>query len=456
MFSSKAKSGSRLANFSPASSGWLTAALDPFHDFQYQVRGLPDERSAPSVVQVHNQTVTLTAPTSAAAGNWDGTVIYTGFNSVIGDTGGLLAVTSGGVHAYDSGALSTGRPSGALDYWSGAAGSAFKVGAPTTVGDTNGCLGSVLSTDRCRLISVGFEVHNTTAMIAKQGSLTVAQLPDPATDATTIAYFDTNVAPIDPYTTQADRGCIFAATVAPLRSVPGSNTWAAEEGVYAIPRMTAPPKDIVLLGSAAGGVFSRTPVFYDSNGLIASPCPRGTPVLDGFAVPTFHARNPSGFSPMQVWFSGMSPSTSLTITFRTIVEYFPALGSTLLPLSEPSPVYDQAVLACYSAVITEAPYAVPVEQNSAGEYFRKVGRIISSALTIGSPLFGSFAPLVAALGQVGHNAFAEPKGNGSPQKAPFKPKIQVMYTKPKRPSIQAVYVKKDEAGAGARQLRRLK
>lgn len=422
-------SNKNLASFSPNSQGWLTAALDPYHDYQYAVNGLPDERSAPSVVQIHNQTITIAAPASAAAGNFDASVIYTGFNSQIGNPNRNMTQPWSAQHEYDSTALSAGRPTGALDIWAGAAGSALTVGAPIAVGDVYAALGSVLSTDRCRLIAVGFEVHNTTAAINRQGSLTVAQLPDVGTDCSTVVYVDTAAAPIPHYYTQADRGAVIASTVAPLLAVPGSQTWMAEEGVYAVPRMTLVPRDLVFY--EANGFAGRTTISYDTGGHTATPEPVGIRVDGTNTYPVFNASAPSGFSPLQVFFTGLSNASTLTVTFRTVVEYFPALASPLLPLAEPSPIYDPAVLGLYSAVITEAPYAVPVGQNSAGDYLRKVAHVISEALSITSPMFGSFAPLVKIAAELGKK-FSSPKDKAS--KPPAK-------------------VRKDEAGASAMQSR---
>jgi hypothetical protein len=82
----------------------------------------------------------------------------------------------------------------------------------------------------------------------------------------------------------------------------------------------------------------------------------------------------------------------------------------------------------YSAVIKDAPYAVPVGQNGGGEYFKKVMRVLAQALDLTSPMFGSFAPLVAAAAKVGQRALA--------------------------PAPKSQPVAKREAGAAARQTRK--
>lgn len=402
-----------LAKIHPESQGWLTSALDPFHDFQYDVEGLPDMRTAPSVVQIHNQVYTLTAPPSVTTGLWDATVLYTGFNSLIGSMTYMIDSNSSAVHEWDPTALRTTGPSGSLVVWAGNSGDPFPIGLVSS-NDFKTALGSVKSSDRCRLIGVAYEVHNTTAEIYRQGRVTTAQLADNAKDVKNVAYVNGTYES----DTQADSSALFATSVADLSSVPGSSTWPAADGVYAIPRMIEIPTEIAHYTSG----YNRVPIFYGSGGNSATPEPDGSypcSFLNKF-IPRFPAMSPSGFSPIQSMFTGLSPQTTLTITYRTIVEYFPSTGSALLPLAEPSPTFDPKVFELYSAVIRDAPYAVPVGQNAMGDYFRKVMKILSATLDATTPLFGEYAPLVSlaargtqALSRVGKGKKVSREESGS-------------------------------------------
>lgn len=394
--------------FPEDSENWLIAALDPYHDYQYEVEGLPDERTAPSVVQIHNQSYTLSKPSSAGSGNWDASILFSGFNncitaaseSVISE---MITVPKSSVHWFSKGALVANINNfGSLNLWAGAAGTTMSTGSPITSGDTYFQLGSVLKTDRCRLIGVAFEVTNTTAEIYRQGSITTAMLPDNACDSHNINYHAANVN--NDTHVQADRGLVQACTLQPLLAVPGSSTWAAAEGVYVVPRMTMVPRDIYSFAyvpglSAGAGSPSRVPILYGTDGKTATPEPSGL-YTDTIDQAVFAPMAPNGFSPIQCWFSGLSNQSTLTVTYRTIVEYFPALTSSLLPLATPSPVFDPKVLACYSAVAARAPYAVPVDQNAAGDYFRKILQVLGTGLNLISPTFGAYAPLAQGASQL--------------------------------------------------------
>ncbi len=389
------------------SKDWLIAALDPFHDYQFDCEGLPDERTAPSVVQIHNTQYTLTAPGSALGGNWDASVLFTGFNSsnvLESVAGGMITETSSSVHGYSSSSAAQGHPFGTLNIWAGGAGATMSTGAPALVSnETYEVLNGIQNPDRCRVIGAAFEITNTTSELYKQGSLTVAQLPDSADDPLNIRYYD-SASPTTSNFVQADRGPIQACTLKPLLAVPGSSSWPAAQGVYVVPRLTQIPKTTAVYGqvSSTVGVSSRVPILYGTDGKTATPEPYST-YSETFAgavqkVPQFLPYAPNYFTPIQVFLSGLSNQTTLVIKLRLIVEYFPSLTSSLLPLASPSPAYDPKVFALYSAIASEAPYAVPVDQNAAGDYFRKIMKVAGTGLQWLSPIFGTAGPAASMIG----------------------------------------------------------
>lgn len=380
------------------SKAWLTACLDPFHDNQLDLEGLPDQRSSASVVQLHVQTYTLSAPAVSAGGNWDAKVSYTGFDANVGSIPSIVPVTNGWyAHPFDPAALKTGVPFGALNIRAVASGAAINVGS-AVAGETVAALGSfALNSDRGRLIAVGFEVHNTTADIYKQGSVTVAQLPDAAKDSTVVLY---KGAGIDAFTAQSDLSARFGSSRSALAAIPTSQTWQAREGVYCIPRMTE-----VQTEPSAPELGKRTVMALDTADNVPKTIePIATMIAtNGASTATtgaFLGVRPSGFSPIESYFTGLSPETTLTVTFRTFVEYFPGCGSNLLPMATPSPAYDPAALKAYSLIVREAPYAVAVRDNASGDYFRAILKLISQAAPIVASFTGSYAPAVLAAGRM--------------------------------------------------------
>lgn len=401
--------------------------------------------SAPSIVRLHNQSYTLTAPASAVA-DWDATVAFTGANSEIGELPGLVSIGVADINSeltYDHAALSTGNPFGSFVIKAGASGSPLTWGTPTVIGDTHvarGACATAPNSDRCRIIAIGYEITNTTADIYKQGSITVAALPSAVTDYGLLTVVDTNAAPYAQHSFQTYFPTKFAATRDGLIGIPGAATWAAKEGAYVIPRMITHTMPV-----EAPSSNQRAVVCQDSASATAyaATTPLGFQVLDGASYPFIRGVGASGFAATQVFLNGLSHETSLTITMRTIVEYFPTFGSALLSLTTPSPAFSPKAFEIYSRACQLAPYAVPVKQNGAGEYFRKVLHFISAASGAVSPLVGSFAPLAGGI-SVGTKALANYLG----EKANAR-RIKKGSAPPMPPRVR-----RDEAGARSMPVRK--
>lgn len=436
----------------PSSRAWLTSALDPFHDYQYDLEGLPDERSAPSVVQLHNQTYTLTAPACAAA-NWDASITYTGLSTMIGYNPQWIAgKPAATICNYDHAALVTDAPFGSLTIRATTAGADLLQGSPVLANSTAEALGDSLfaNGDCCRTIAVGIEIINTTADIYKQGSLAVAMLPDTPGDLGTTFYRDTNAAPWSFRDMQADKLSSIPLTAGQLRSIPGSNTWAAKDGVYMIPRMTRVPRNLCTHNGA-----SRICEFleYLGNGNLRGwtiATPQASETEGAGVVPAMYDMWVTGFSPMQAQFTGLSHETTLTINFRTIVEYFPPILSPLLPLAHPSAPFDPAAFELYSRIVSKAPYAVPVRENAFGDYFRKVLAVMRSlAPSLGIAMNSVFPGAAAIGGAVGElSDLAYRKLEKPKQAAPIDRFRAPTKPLPSRP------VSKKSAGAPAMQVRK--
>lgn len=354
-------------------------------------------RSAPSSVQMHNQTFTVDATTLAPGTNWDCSVTFTGLlgndhtetEHVVTWSG---AASDDVVRSYDHAALGATGGADTVMIHIGATGAGHSFGA-APFHSMHGCYGD----DRCRLIGAAIEVTNTTAEIYQQGAVTTAMLPDIAKDTGTVTYLDVNVAPWLGIEAQADTLPTFASYVEDLRRVPTSQTWKAKDGVYAVPRLVAP--DLVV---GDPDTLERTVIIHDTAPALGAPGysirPHAKTVIGPIEKPMISCPMVSGFSPLQIFFTGLSPETTLSVSLRTIVEYFPAVNSVLLPTSMPSPPFDPLSLALYSAAVQRAPYAVPVDFNAAGDYFRMVLKAIEAVAPMIGGLTGPYAPIFNVAG----------------------------------------------------------
>lgn len=392
---------SKLDQLTTTGRDWLVSALDPFHDTNLHLEGLPDQCSFPSVVMMHKQEYTLTIPTSAAGGNWDAKIMYTGTHGYSDYLPNYYTVASaGGVNLYEYDHATVGAAAssaqGPFVIHAGAAGARLNVQHAT--GETKFAYATALTLLPSRLIGVAFEVHNTTADVYKQGSVTAAPLPWGEKDFTSCTYADTNAAPWLTKDQQLDFGPDLPTVATDLRISPQSITIEAKDGIYAIPRMEVMPNTLSPYARHRGMAWRG---YGTSSVPVISGSITGTPGT----VPYVYGPASSGFVPVAAYFTGLSPQTSLQIVMRSIVEYFPPtnansypLGPSLIPTATPSAVYDPKALVLYSRIAQVAPYAVPVTMNPAGEYFRLLMKIAASVAPAIAPFLGPFAPVAVGAG----------------------------------------------------------
>lgn len=354
---------------------FLIATLDPFHDSQIQnLAGYPDIEVSPSVVRMVKQSMTISKPPGLAAGDWNCQIVQWPWakllpfrqsnsrtNNVIATDaptqpkGGLqvLACLTSDVGQFDPnnvGVISFGALELADDILQGSN----------------------------RLIGAGYEVHNTTAQIYKQGAVCNFMMHNVPKDS---SVFTRDVA-----TSPASLGQAFCGTsfrIAPRNTaeamlIPGSNEWNAADGVLAVARFSGvdnPPFTVdynlpVLfeiddIPSNSAVTFPNTSqVLFPANALSAGSS--AVPAWKSFPIHT------SGSI-----FTGLSEQTSLRLNWNVIIESFPSPRDTKdLTIATPSASFDPRTLEIYSHTLGHAPVAVPVGENPLGEWFMDmVGKI---------------------------------------------------------------------------------
>jgi len=325
---------------------------------------------------MYNSSVTIAAPASAGDGNWDASVIFSGMDA----TGSQVFAPSSGptVCQYNSEALDGIYRLSTLTVFSDAAGVDMPMNSETAVRHHLHSR-NILDVPG-RLIAVAYEVHNTTSVIEKQGSVVTAMIPSARDDRTVVNYVDTPgaTAVFNPQAFGAHWLPFLPQSSDQVRTIPTSSQWDAAQGVYAIPRMNKPDIPIVTGRTNTGisvplrdevvgayAVMHTAPAAKYEQGTINSLV-----LLSGSL---------SSFSPTVSYFTGLSNSSTLTVTLRAIVEYFPGIYSDLLLNATPSSTYDPMVLQAYNETSRAAPYAVPVDMNAGGKYFKMVLTAASQA-----------------------------------------------------------------------------
>lgn len=368
----------RLANeglISLQGKDWVIAALDPFHDHQLkELAGWPDVQSGASVVSIVKNSFTIKKPAAAPAGPWSCHIVQwpwlAATQSSFGSGNYAAMSRQGNILSLNFAEPGfTGPVGGLMAYY-------VPEGVPLDITLSNGTLiigrldvESVYTDGIVRLIGLGHEVHNTTAMINLQGSVIVWRMMSNENEKTqwleagttdgTVAIFDGPLVRYPP------------ATQGDALLLSGSRQWEAKAGSYSVAAFHNIENPATLISPSAPVIASQFNV--DTEGLIATsnvygPIP-GAPfgALPYRAVPGFRIHN---FHMHGEIYTGLSDETTLTINQNCFLEKFPGPDDKeVLPLATLSAEYDPDVLDLYSRVIADLPVAVPVKENGLGDWF---------------------------------------------------------------------------------------
>lgn len=377
-----------MTHISVDGQNWLTAVLDPYHDYQIPLEGIPDALPLKSYVRVHNQIATV----SATADDDQIAVLFNGLHGPeslmaevpyypLASAANIKSIHPVSVIRSTSGTVPTYH-----DYMQGLA---TKVAGFRTA----------LTIDvASRLVAVAIEVRDVTQDLYKKGTSVSASMNG---RASTEQWVDDG----------ALLSHVFAVTAAlpsntsELQATPGSVTMESREGAYLIPRFREPgtPAKFMTNTIAQGDIIVPHLSILQHGNYRFSTCPGNVP--DKLTWNECGGGVDSGFQPCAIWFSGLSENSVLTVTVRTIVEYFPDVQKLSdLSIATSSPRYEPAVFTAYHSAITRLPCAVPVRMNAKGDWWRMVKKVMLTvaphALKLG-PLIGAG---LAAAGQPGAGA----------------------------------------------------
>lgn len=363
---------------------YLRQALDPYHDFNVGNTGVPSLNSGATYCRNIRLTRSIAYPTGTSpTGAWDLHIMTT--PAYCQQSATTFTSTLGGVGTIASPyTVSNGLGTGfALDQIS----HVCYAWAPT--GSTMGILDSAAlwyalpigSPDwgAYRIVSSGFEVHNTTPELYRSGSVTTWR-SNPQVELTAVKFNgDTarNFAVCRSY-----QG--IPATLALANQMATSRTWEAAAGAYVV---SAPDYDdlafkaydegaVVIKTGAVSAVGSTTRSSIIVGGLINPQAP--------FNTSTLVYR--SGIVPAGAVFSGLDPASTFRLDCRVLVEISPDLSSNDLSLAGQPTTSDPVALELAALAFSRLPSGVPVGSNAAGDWFRMVLKTI-----------GQVAPLVAGL-----------------------------------------------------------
>lgn len=384
---------------------WLTLALDPFHDYNKQIAGYPDADASQTVVSCYQYQTEITAPANAA-GNWQAHI----------HTCPVAKSDTVSVFTLDTNWKTTTEPNpviqttwkhGPLVIETNSMAGNFAINIPVGANPpTVTTLPALDNTDLCagitRVIGMGFEVHNTTAEIYKQGSLTCYRQPQLGNTYQMRTVNNGGTFTANPVGTMWR---LPPTTVAEANLLKGTRTWEAAEGVYATVlqnsvqnplRQTESEQILYSQYAVTGTAGAVLATQYDAMGAAAA-----APSSSSIA---FEPNQTIPFDTTGVFLSGLSPQTTLTVNLKVYVERAPTWSEpSLSVLASPSAGYDTRILELYAQVVNRLPPGVKVSENAFGDWWRAITSIIKNV----APVVGlALNPVIPGAALVGHGVGA--------------------------------------------------
>lgn len=363
------------------SKNWLIGALDPFHDFNFSPEGLPDNYSGPSVVQFIKKKIVLSAP-AGTTGTWDAHIF----------TAPLMSTETGSFGEYEPGVFSIPASSefsiGTVNAYCVPPGSRTMAQKGVASFNNPYRLTCVSPCDdgndfsMMRIIGGGFEIHNDTPELYKNGTVTVySQASQYEKEFTRFSYaVDTD------FGGDASKARMPPRFASEAVQLVNARTWSAIDGCY-VPF-------VLDLGRSHFQQATAAPLILNE---VDSSAPVGGPtaafVLNIQEVNGYYkSETPlrmAGLDTVGAYFSGLSKESILTLDVRFIVEVAPThANTTLVSLASPSSQFDPLALELYSRAVRELPPGVKVSANAAGDWWR----VVSGAIKVVAPIAAKFGP----------------------------------------------------------------
>ena len=358
---------------------WLVTALDPFNDSHPKPVGYPDSDNAPSLTQMFTSTYTVSKPASAA-GNWDLLIWNSPFSfNASGVAASAMSIGGAGTTITYQTTPPTAIEWGNINFYAADTGQELfpnntaALWAPTNFESNTMSYGDI-ALDKHRIVAMGIEARNTTSDMYKQGSVVVGHQSSDTYmdnrqyvdgDGVTATYF---------YPSNGSNAPAWYEST--FDYLPNSVRMEAKQGAYAVVHLGSglnrPGRDLQL-----NPFLSTESNAYGGFGLTAIAATTAVVSQSHSTVNT---------DTTSMLFTGLSNESTITVTVRWYIERFPVItdgtDSGIMISATPSPPFDPLALQLYSRIIAHMPAAVPVRENNAGTWFKRVLKAMSKVLPV--------------------------------------------------------------------------
>lgn len=334
----------------------IAMVTDPYHDKNLRLSGYPDGLSVTSTLRRQAGQTTISCPFPLTAGlSWDFLVFTTPMhyktpmqrrqsqgvaNGLFGSS--IMRLMVGPVNVlyrlYDK--------DGNMTNWQ-----------VTPLGDDldNQSMGPT------RTVALAYELHNTTAEIYKSGSLTSYRNNVECDRVDLMMNSQVMDIPIS-----LTRLLTLSPTLERVQMLPNCRTWEASDGVYSV---SLPTPDNPYCSSSFQNICIYNGLEIEDDIWCFSTDRETT-------MPCWSKLSTTGTLSSKI----TNVHQTFTLDYRQVLEIAPIIGSPLLAYATTSPARNPVFLELYEKIFNSLECAVPVHYNSAGEWFRRISRLVKEHL----------------------------------------------------------------------------
>lgn len=368
---------------------WLTCVLDPFKDMSKQCFGMPSMASSRSVVQEIVSTVNIQRPASVPVGsNYDAYIVMN--NIITSHAFGTSAVNAQGNMdtVAQNGAVAL---KGGLEVYAGPVNTVFGSASLQSSTTPNNFLGSPY-----KLLGMAFEIRDTSAIMVKQGTITVARIParPSRTNLRTHNLFNSGNALLKGVGTFNIDGSGPYQILAVLMQQPGTRQMESDEGCYCVSTLND-VEDYINFSRAIGFQWNDPSVGTNLIGSATSTDPNNIINIQNTVGASGGAEAcPFNYSVAHI--GGANSSSTYTVTCKWLIQKYPsaAVEPNLAVLAKNSPPYDANAFQMYSSISNSLPVGCPVADNAAGDWINAIADIMGTMGVPGMPIVKAFTPKV--------------------------------------------------------------
>jgi len=418
----------------PQDVGYVALSCDPFHDEPIECNGMPDGTMGDQITVQAPYQLNFSAPAGTTT-PWSFQVVqYPWTTDVTGSAaiaGTFDLVGNWMKQKAVSTNLTTTMPS--ISIYRGKDGvplGPFQVDAtgnpPIGLG-----LQSVHTTGNGRLLGLGWEIIDTSAVVNKQGTCTIyRQMLNRKPE--TYSWLSPAAGPFTGYG-NFDGVKFFRPpeTVNEANQLLGTITSRGEDGCYVISQQSTDQNDcdqptmeqpIILTDDFSSGLVSTTPQTVLSSGfqqIAAGTNQVNIPLIRWNWVP---------FNMSGAFFTGLNPSSTYTLRARYIYERQPSIDESVISLyTKRASGYNPLAIEIRTRCQQKLPVGFPASSNGLGDYFYE---FITGVIP---DLLGSVNPFLGGLGKLGQGLLGVRRNVQAKRRRPVASVPQPVITPPPPP-----------------------